>query len=114
MDDASPVVRQDDEDEQDLEEHRGHDEEVHGDQRPDVVGEEGPPGLRRGRSTTDQVLGDRRLGDLEAQLLELPVNPRRAPQGVGLGHPSDERSDLRGDGRAAGPVPAALPGPEAA
>ena len=112
MDDASPVVRQDHEDEQDLEHHRGHGEEVHGDEAPDVVVEKGPPGLRRRRSTADQVLGDRRLGDLEAQLLELPVNPRRTPQGVGRGHPSDERSDLRGDGRAAGPVPAALPGPE--
>ena len=39
----------------------------------------------------DQVLGDRRLGDLETQLPELAVNARRAPQGVGLGHPSDER-----------------------
>jgi hypothetical protein len=51
VDDASPVARQDDEDEQDLEEHRGHEEEVHRDQRPDVVGEEGRPvcdgGVRR-------------------------------------------------------------------
>jgi hypothetical protein len=60
----------------------------------------------------DHVLGDRRLRDLDAWFLKLPVNPRRAPQGVGLGHPSDERSDLRGDNRTAGPVPAALPGPE--
>ena len=77
-----------------------------------MVVEKGAPGLRWRRPTADQVLGDRRLRDLEAQLLELPVNPRRAPQGVGRGHPSDERADLRGDGRAAGPVPAALPGPE--
>jgi hypothetical protein len=33
-DDASPVVRQDHEDEQDLEQHCGHDEEVHGDEAP--------------------------------------------------------------------------------
>ena len=45
-------------------------------------------------------------------VLEFPVNPRRASKGVGLGHPSDERSDLRGDDRAAWFVPAALPGPE--
>ena len=51
-----------------------------------------------GVPTADHVLGHRRLRDLDAQLLELPVNPRRAPEGVGLGHPSDERSDLRGDG----------------
>ena len=40
------------------------------------------------------------------------MNPRRAPQGVGASHRANERSDLRGDGRAAWPVPAALPGPE--
>ena len=40
------------------------------------------------------------------------MNPRRTPEGVGLGHPSDQRSDLRGDGRAARSVPAALPGRE--
>ena len=38
---------------------------------------------------------------------------RGAPQRrVGLGHPADERSDLRGDRRAAGPALPALPGPE--
>ena len=40
------------------------------------------------------------------------MNPQRTPQGVGLGHPPDERADLRGDGWAAGSVPPALPGPE--
>ena len=45
----------------------------------------------------NHVLGDRGLGDLQAQLLELAVNPGRAPQGVGLGHPADGRSDLQGD-----------------
>jgi hypothetical protein len=60
----------------------------------------------------DDVLGDRRLRDLDAQLLELPVNPRRAPDGVRRGHPSDERANFQGDGRAAWSVPAALPGPD--
>ena len=40
------------------------------------------------------------------------MNPRRAPQGVGLSHAADERADLRSDRRAAGPVPPALPGPD--
>ena len=47
------------------------------------------------------------------RLLELPVNPRRAPKGVGTRDSSDERSDLRGDARAAWSVPAALPDPDA-
>ena len=107
----SAVVGQDHEDEQDLEHHRGHDEEVHGDEAPEVVVEKGPPGLRGRRPMADQILGDRSLRDLEAQFLEFPVNPRRAPEGVGLGHPSDERSDLWGNGRAAWPVSSARPGP---
>jgi hypothetical protein len=37
VDDAPPVVRQDHEDEQDLEHHGGHSEEVHGDEALDVV-----------------------------------------------------------------------------
>jgi hypothetical protein len=45
MDDAAPVVCEDDEDEQDLEHHRGHGEEVHGDERSQVVGEKAPPSL---------------------------------------------------------------------
>ena len=105
-------MRQDHEDEQDLEHHGGDDEEVHGDEGLKVVVEERAPGLRRRRPVADQILGDRRLRDLDAQLLEFPVNPRRAPQGVGARHSSDERSHLRVDARTAWPVPAALPGPE--
>jgi hypothetical protein len=112
VDDASPGVCQDDEDEQHLEQRRGHGEEVHGNEAPDVVVEERAPGLRRRRSTADQILGDRGLGDLEAELLELAVDPGCAPQGVRLGHPADEGSDLRGNRRAAGSVRPALPGPE--
>jgi hypothetical protein len=112
MDHASPLMRQDHEDEQHLERHRGHGEEVDGDEGLDVIGQEGAPGLRRGLPKAHHVLGHRRLRDHNAQLLQFPVNPRRPPEGVGLGHPSDERSDPRGDGRAAWPVPAALPGPD--
>ena len=40
------------------------------------------------------------------------MNPRRAPQGVGLSHAADERADLRSDRWAAGPMLPALPGPD--
>jgi hypothetical protein len=112
VDDASAVVRQNDEDEQDLEHHRRHDEEVDGDEASQVVVEKGPPRLRWRPPMTHKVLGYRRLRDLDPQFLQFPVNLRRAPEEVRLGHPSDERSDLRGDGRAASSIPAALPGPE--
>jgi hypothetical protein len=45
VDDAAPGVRQDHEDEHYLEHHRGHGEEVHGDQAPEVVVEKGAPVL---------------------------------------------------------------------
>jgi len=111
VDHASPVVSQDHEDEQDLERHRGHREEVDRDQAPEVVVEKRAPGLRRSRSLAHHVLRHRSLGDLNAQLLQFPVNPRRAPEGVGARHPPDQRSDLRGDGRAALTISPALPGP---
>jgi hypothetical protein len=38
VDDAAPLVRQDHEDEQDLEQHGGHGEEVDGDKGLDVIG----------------------------------------------------------------------------
>ena len=112
MKDAPPLVRQDDEDEQDLEHHGGDDEEVDGDEGLKVVLEKGSPGLRWRLPMADDVRGHGCLGNLDAQLLELPVNPRRAPNGVRRGHPSDERSNLQGDGWAAWSVPAALPGPD--
>ena len=46
VDDASPIMRQDHEDEQHLEHHRGHGEEVDGDEAPQVVVEKRSPGLR--------------------------------------------------------------------
>jgi hypothetical protein len=45
--DASAVVREDDEPVEQMERHGGHDEEVDGDERADVVFEESSPGLRR-------------------------------------------------------------------
>src|SRR5262249_25001420 len=75
-------------------------------------GEERAPGLAWRPPPADQVLRDRRLGDLETELAELPVNAGRPPQGVGVGHAADEGADRRGDGRATGPVAPAFPGPE--
>ena len=79
VDDASAVVRQNYDDEQDLEHRRRHDEEVDGDEAPQVVVEKGPPSLRWRPPMAHKVLGYRRLRDLDPQFLEFPVNPRRAP-----------------------------------
>jgi hypothetical protein len=47
VDDAPAMVGEHDEDEQDAQARGGHGEEIDGDQIADMVGEEGPPGLRR-------------------------------------------------------------------
>ena len=47
VDDAPAMVGEHDEDEQDAQARGGHGEEIDGDQVADMVGEEGPPGLRR-------------------------------------------------------------------
>jgi hypothetical protein len=47
VDDPPAMVGKHDEDEQDAPARGGHGEEIDGDQVPDMVGEEGPPGLRR-------------------------------------------------------------------
>ena len=77
---------------------------------PDVVGRGTCAGLT-GPVRAAQVHGPRRLGNLDAQLLQLPVNPGRAPQGVrrDIRRMSARTSGATAGGRAG---PAALPGPE--
>ena len=48
---------------------------------------------------------------MDIEFEQLPVNPRGAPQGVGLTHVSDEFPDGRIDERTSKPRPAAFPGP---
>jgi len=62
VDDAPAVVGEDDEDEEDAEACGGNREEIDGDQVLDVVGEEGAPGLRRGRAPLGEQPRDRALG----------------------------------------------------
>ena len=54
---------------------------------------------------------DRGLREVDAQLLQFPVNPRCTPKGVGARQASDQRSDFTGNGRAAQPFPPAFPVP---
>ena len=58
---------------------------------------------------THHVLRDRGLANLDAELQQLPVYPRRTPGRVGPGHRADQLPDL---GRDLGPSwPATLPSP---
>ena len=77
-----------------------------------MIAKEGLPALRRWAPFPGHVFCNRGLADIDPKLEQFAVNPRRSPQGVGLSHPADERANLRGGHRAAGPVPPALPGPD--
>jgi hypothetical protein len=72
-------VGQDDEYRQHFERHRGHREEVNGNQVPNVVVERGSPSLRRWLAVTHHVLADCRLGDGDAELEQLAVDPIAGP-----------------------------------
>jgi hypothetical protein len=101
--DAPPIVAQDDEAVEQLEGERRHDEEVAGRGHGHVVGEERAPGLPAFRvGALDHVLRDGRLRDVVAEERELGPDARRAPEDVLHGHAADERDDLGIDGRPSG------------
>src|SRR5215470_17786160 len=58
---------------------RRNNEQVQGANSPCMVAQEGGPSLARSSGALDHVLGDGRLGDLDAELEQLAVNPGRTP-----------------------------------
>lgn len=74
----------------------GHSEEIHAVDDLAVVGEKGAPLLRCvgiGWAAGDKA-GDGAFGDLEAELLHLAVDARRAPSWILGDHPAHEGTDL--------------------
>src|SRR5262245_17974819 len=83
VEDPTPMVGEDDEDEEHTQASGGNGEEVDGNQVLDVVREERSPGLRRrGAPLADQPR-DRALGDVNPELNELAMDSGRAPQRIG-------------------------------
>jgi hypothetical protein len=60
-----------------------------------VIAEECPPALRRRVSSPDHVLGHAGLSDIDAELEELSMDPRRSPQRVGNAHLADKLAHLQ-------------------
>src|ERR1700740_1267248 len=56
-----------------------HDEHIHRSDPISVIAEECPPALRRRVSSPDHVLGHAGLSDIDAELEELSMDPRRSP-----------------------------------
>jgi hypothetical protein len=88
--DATPMVGEDDQDEEDAQARRGNGEEIDGDQISDMVGEERPPGLRRWGAPLGDQPGDGALGHVDAQLEQLAMDSGGAPEAIGGGHSRDQ------------------------
>src|SRR5882757_7967664 len=59
-----------------------------------MVVQKGLPGLLPSSPTPRDVLGDRRLGDLDAELEQFAMYARCAPQPIGQAHLPDQPADL--------------------
>src|SRR5436309_429558 len=105
MHQPAPVVAQHHEREQDPKSRRGHREEIQPDQILGVIRQKRAPRLRRRPPRPKHVLRHRRLRDRQAQLQQLPVNPRRTPERIGAADPPNQVSELRPD---RGPTASAL------
>src|ERR1700676_4467436 len=80
--DHAPTVFDEEETREQLEGQRGDGEEIAGDDRLAVVGEEGRPaaGGIAAAWNASQIPGDAAFGDVEAELQEFPMDPGRAPE----------------------------------
>src|SRR5215471_3756075 len=114
MQNAPTVMGQHQEDIQDLEPDRRHRKEVDGNQGLQVIVEEGPPGLGRRLAAAHQVLAHTGLADVDAELEQLAVNPRRSPEWVLTTHGANQLAYLLGDAGSPRLTVSDLPGPEQA
>src|SRR6476620_2251624 len=60
-----------------------------------MVAEEGLPALGRRAPSPGHILGDAGLADLDAELEQLAMDPRRSPQRIGNAHLADKPADLQ-------------------
>src|SRR6266404_2291384 len=91
----SPAVPRDQQSIEPAKRDRRHDEHIHRSDPVSVIAEECPPALGRRVSSPDHVLGHARLSDIDAELEQLSMNPRRSPQRIGNTHLTDKLADLR-------------------
>ena len=88
------MMQQDDEHVEQTEGRRRHDEEVDGDKVGDVVLEERSPGLRGWLRAPWRETRNRALRNVQAELEQLTMDARRAPQRIGERHGADEVGKL--------------------
>src|SRR5690242_2901030 len=72
-----------------------HHEKVHRGDAVSMVTKERLPALRRRGPPPRHILGHTGLADLDAQLEQLAMDPRRSPQRIGNAHLADQLAYLR-------------------
>ena len=111
VDDAPALVGEKHHDEQDTA-RRGRDhEEICRHYLSEVIRQRRTPGLRRWSALGTHVLCDGGLTDVDAELEQFTMDPRRAPERVRVRHRTNQRSNLKRDTRSTRAV-TALPRPE--
>src|SRR6266480_5269061 len=80
----------DDEDIEQIEPNGRNNEQVHGADVRCVVTQEGPPSLRGRAALLHHVLRNAQLSDLKAELEQLAMDARRAPQRIVNAHSTDQ------------------------
>src|SRR5439155_20957223 len=106
VEDAPAIVGEHNEDEEHPEASSRDRKEIDGDQIPDVIGQERSPALRGRPPPLREQAGDGALGHIDAELQELTMDSRRAPERIRRGHLCDKGLDLRVDWRGAHGGPA--------
>src|ERR1700736_470071 len=87
-----------------------HDKQIHRRDAVGMISDKGSPALGRRVFSPDHVFGDAGLADLNAELKQLAMDPRRSPQRIGNAPLADKLAYLR---RSSGSAPTAprLPPP---
>jgi hypothetical protein len=84
--DASPVVGEEHQNEQEAVGRRRDDEEIGRDDLADVIPKEGAPGLRRRLASANQLFRDSGLTDVDSKFQQFAMNSRRAPARIRVRH----------------------------
>src|SRR5712675_3040121 len=72
-----------------------YDEQIHRGDAVGMIAKERPPALRWRVSSPGHVLGHAGLSDIDAELGEFSMDPRRSPQRIGNTHLADKLAYLR-------------------
>jgi hypothetical protein len=80
---------------------RNHEKVYRGD-AVSMVAKKGLPSLRRRASLAGHILGDAGLADLDAELEQFAMDPRRSPQRIGNAHLADQPPYFGRNRRSAG------------